>query len=135
MKIMKIPNEVKNLFEKQALVAFGTADKRGNPNVVPIFWKKIIDNETILLIDNFMKMSKANLSENKKVCISFWNPATEEAYKIKGIGTYYTEDPIYEAGRRLIQSKKPKEVPKGVIGIEATAIYTIKPGPEAGKKL
>lgn len=130
---MKIPNKVKNLFEKQALVAFGTADKEGNPNVVPIFWKEIVGDGTILLIDNFMKMSKENLSENKKVCISFWDPETEEAYKIKGTGIYHTRGPIYEEGKRFIQSQKPGKIPRGVVEVKATAIYTIKPGPEAGK--
>jgi len=132
---MIIPSQVKNLFERQSLVAFGTASKDGNPNVVPIFWKKILNGETILLVDNFMKMSKTNLLENSKVCISLWDSKTGEAYKIKGIAKYHTEGPIYEEGKRLIQSKEPQRVPKGVVEIKVTEIYTIKPGPEAGKKL
>lgn len=130
-----IPNPVKTLLEKQALVAFGTADKEGSPNVVPIFWKKVLNNETILLIDNFMKMSKKNLMENNKVCISFWDSGTEEAYKIKGIASYHTKGPIYEEGKKFIQSKKPDRVPRGVVEVKVTDVYTIKPGPEAGKKL
>ena len=132
---MIIPSEVKDLFEKRALVAFGTANKEGIPNVVPIFWKTIFDDETILLIDNFMKTSKNNVLENNKVCISFWDPETEEAYKIKGIATYYTKGPIYEEGKKFIQSKKPERVPRGVIEIKVTEIFTIKPGDMAGKKL
>lgn len=132
---MIIPNEVKILFEKQPLAAFGTADKQGNPNVVPIFWKKILGDETILLVDNFMKMSKKNLSENSSVCISFWNPDTEEAYKIKGEAAYYTEGKIYEQGKKFIQSKNPKRIPKGVVEIKVKEIYTIKPDSNAGKKL
>ena len=42
-----IPNQVKELFEKQSLVAFATSDKNGNPNAVPIFWKTIINDDTI----------------------------------------------------------------------------------------
>jgi len=130
-----IPKEVVSLFEKQSLIAFGTADKSGNPNVIPIFWKKILDDKTILLIDNFMKMSKTNLHENNKVCISFWDSNTEEAYKIKGIGIYHTTGPIYEEGKKFIQSKKPDRIPRGVVEVKVAEIYTIKPGPEAGKKL
>lgn len=133
--MIRIPNEVKNLFEKQSLVAFGTASKEGNPNVVPIFWKTILNDGTILLIDNFMKMSKENLLENNKICISFWDPETEEAYKIKGIATYHTEGQIYEEGKKFIQSQKPERIPKGVVEVKAIEIYTIKPGSEAGKKL
>ena len=132
---MIIPNEVKELFGKRSLVSFGTADKEGNPNVVAIFWKKIVNDDTILLIDNFMRMSKNNVLENNKVCISFWDPDTEEAYKIKGIATYHTEGSMYEEGKKFIQSKKPDRIPRGVIEVKVTEIYTIKPGSEAGKRL
>ncbi len=132
---MKIPDEVRNLFEKRPLVVFGTADKQGSPNVVPIFWKKIIGDEAILLVDNFMSTSKKNLLENSDVCLSFWDPETEEAYKIKGEGTYYTKGKIYEEGKNFIQSKKPERIPKGVVGVKVKEIYTIKPGSNAGKRL
>jgi len=132
---MIIPNEVKELFGKRSLVSFGTADKEGNPNVVAIFWKKIVNDDTILLIDNFMRMSKNNVLENNKVCISFWDPDTEEAYKIKGTATYHTEGSVYEKGKEFIQSKKPDRIPRGVIEVKVTEIYTIKPGSEAGKRL
>ena len=132
---MIIPNEVKNLFEKQSLVAFGTANKQGDPNVVPMFWKKIIDGERILLIDNFMKMTKENLLENDNVCLAFWDSKTSEAYKIKGKATYCTQGLVYEQGKEFIQSKKPEAALKGVVEIKVTEIYTIKPGSDAGRKL
>ena len=132
---MIISDEVRNLFEKESLVAFGTADKQGNPNVVPVFWKKIDSNETILLVDNFMKMSKENFLENSNVCISFWNTETGEAYKIKGEAAYYTKGKIYEEGKKFIQSKKPEGIPKGVVRVKVKEIYTIKPDSNAGKKL
>jgi len=132
---MLIPNKVKRLFNKQALVAFATADKWGNPNVVPIFWKKVIDKERILLIDNFMKMSKKNLLQNSSVCLAFWNSETEESYKIKGKAAYHTEGAVYEQGKKFIQSKNPKAIPKGVVEIKVRAIYTTKPGSDAGRKL
>lgn len=132
---MKILNEVKKLFNEQILVAFGTADKKGNPNVVPILWKTILDDETILLLDNFMKKTRENIQENKKVCVSFWNANSGEAYKIKGTAKYYQEGTIYEKGKAFMQSKRPGNSPKGVVEIKIEEIYTIKSGPDAGKKL
>lgn len=132
---MMIPDEVKSLFEKQPLVAFGTADKEGNPNVVPVFWKTTAGGETILLLDNYMKTSKKNLLENSRVCVSFWDPATEEAYKIKGEAAYHTSGDVFEQGKAFMQSKKPGRVPAGVVGIAVKEIYAIKPGPQAGERL
>ncbi|NMX21467.1 pyridoxamine 5'-phosphate oxidase [ANME-1 cluster archaeon GoMg4] len=132
---MKLPEEVKRLFEAQSIVAFGTADKEGKPNVVPIVWKTILNDETVLLLDNYMKMSKQNVMENANVCISFWDPKTNEAYKIKGIGTYHADGTIYDAGKKFMQSKKPKSAPRGVVEVKVTEAYTIRPGSKAGEKL
>ena len=132
---MVIPDEVKSLFKKQSLVSFATVDEKGNPNVVPIFWKSILDEERILLIDNFMRMSKNNILKNNSVCVAFWDSETEEAYKIKGEATYHIEGMIYERGKEFIQSKKPEQVPKGVVEIKVKEVYIIKPGPDAGKRL
>ena len=132
---MIIPEKVKSLFEKQGLIAFGTADRDSVPNVVPIFWKKILNEETIILIDNYMKMTKKNLIENDNVCISFWDPDTKEAYKLIGKAKYHTEGQIYEEGKKFIQIKKPDNVPKGVVEITLSDIYIITPGSDAGKKI
>ena len=132
---MLFPVEVENLFGRVSLVAFGTVDGRGSPNVVPVFWKKILGGGTILLIDNFMGASMNNVQENSLVCVSFWDSETEEAYKIKGTAKYLVEGKVYDEGKKILQAKDPERVPKGVVEITPTELYTIKPGLEAGKLL
>jgi predicted pyridoxine 5'-phosphate oxidase superfamily flavin-nucleotide-binding protein len=132
---MKLPEEVKKLFEAQNLVALATADTKGVPNVVPIQWKTLRDDETVLILDNYMRTTKTNLMENANVCISFWDPETHEAYKIKGVGTYHADGPIYDAGTKFMQSKKPGKAPRGVVAVKVTEAYNLKPGPDAGMKL
>lgn len=111
---MTIPLKVKELFNRQSLVAVGTADKNGVPNVSVVFWKQLLDGDTILLIDNFMKTTKENIKVNENICISFWNSETEEAYKIKGVATYHAEGPFYDKGTTFIQSKKRVECRKAL---------------------
>lgn len=132
---MKIPDKVIELFNKTDLISFGTANSNGIPNIVAIYWKKIINEDTIIFIDNFMKMTKENIKENKNVCISFWDSKTEEGYKLKGIATHYTEGEIYNKGKEFIQSKKPDRVPKGVVEIKIKEIFEITPGSNAGNKI
>ena len=132
---MKIPSNVANLFDNTPLVAFATADKAGMPNVVCVLWKKISSDGNILLLDNYMNTTRANVKDNPNVCVSFWNIETEEAYKVKGTAIYHTSGPVFDEGKAFIQSKKPGRVPKGVIEITATKIYSITPGPEAGKQI
>ena len=132
---MKLPEQVKKLFNKQGLVSFGTANREGNPNVIAVFWKKVIDDETILLISKFMKMTKQNIIENEKVCISFWDSETEEAYKIKGNAVFHTQGEVFDQGKEILQAKRPENTPAGVVEIKVTEVYSIKPGAEAGKKV
>lgn len=131
---MRIPEKVKKLFLNQPLIAFSTADRLGFPNVVPIYWKMVVDEETLLLIDNYMKMTKENLQDNPKVCISFWDANTEEAYKVKGKAFYHVDGKIYNQGKEFIRLSRPEAKPKGAVEIRVEEIYTIKPGPEAGTK-
>jgi predicted pyridoxine 5'-phosphate oxidase superfamily flavin-nucleotide-binding protein len=126
---MIIPDELKKVFEKVALVLFEATDKEISQNVVPIFLKKILNDESILLIGDFTEMSKRNLIENNNVCISFWDPETETGYQITGIGTYHMDGLIYEVGRRFIQSKRAESAPKGVVKVKITKICILRPGP------
>jgi predicted pyridoxine 5'-phosphate oxidase superfamily flavin-nucleotide-binding protein len=132
---MKIPQKVTHLFDTTCLVSFGTADSKGSPNVNAVFWKKITDRGTILLLNNFMKTTVINLLENNQVCLSFWDAKTEEGYKIKGTAVHYTEGAVFEEGKQYIQLKNPNRIPKGVIEITVKNICILTPGPKAGEKL
>ncbi|MFH1399826.1 MAG: pyridoxamine 5'-phosphate oxidase family protein [Candidatus Woesearchaeota archaeon] len=132
---VEIPGYVKTLFNKVAAVAFATASSDADPNVVPIYWKKVYDGATLLVVDNFMLMTHENLLHNNKVCVSFWDSETEEGYKLKGVSTYHTEGAIFEAGKRFVLSKNPNRVPKGVVEIRVTEIFNITPGLGAGERI
>lgn len=132
---MVIPDKVKALFDRQNHVAVGTASSEGVPNVSVVFWKKILDEDTIIIIDNYMKTTKENIQKNKNICISFWDAKTDEGYKIKGTAKYHTEGPIYEEGKTFIQTRKPDQVPRGVVEVKTKEIFEITPGPNAGKKI
>ncbi|MBN3037548.1 MAG: pyridoxamine 5'-phosphate oxidase family protein [Candidatus Diapherotrites archaeon] len=130
-----IPEQAKELFERQDIAAFGTADANGAPNVCAVFWKRIVSADTVLILDNFFKQTKQNLEENDKVCISFWDTSTEEGYKLKGTATYHTEGPVFEQGREWMQSKNPDRTPRGVVEVKVEEVFTIKPCERAGERL
>ncbi|MBU0758093.1 MAG: pyridoxamine 5'-phosphate oxidase family protein [Nanoarchaeota archaeon] len=132
---MIIPKKIKNLFEVQALVAVGTADSKGNPNVVPIYWKKMLNNCRIIFIDNFMNETKKNIIENNMMCVSFWDSETEEGYKLKGNCSYHESGEIFEKGKIFFQSKNPDRVPRGVVEFNVEEIYSITPGIKAGERI
>ena len=72
----KMNEKVRTLFENQALVALATSSADGSPNVVPIGAKKVLDDETILISDQYFNKTLANLKENPQVALTLWDAQT-----------------------------------------------------------
>jgi predicted pyridoxine 5'-phosphate oxidase superfamily flavin-nucleotide-binding protein len=130
---------MKAIFKEQGILVLGTADLSGVPNVVPIGAVKILDDETILVSDQFFNKTLNNLKTNPKVSISFWETEKGEGYQIKGDATIHTEGKIYEETVEWIR-KYGEEIghplkSKGAVVIKITAIYSVTPGPDAGQRI
>ena len=128
---------MKEIFGKQGIFVLGTADLNGVPNVVPVGAVKILNDETILISDQYFNKTLKNLKENPKVAISFWESG--EGYQIKGRAKIHTEGKIYEETVEWIR-KRSEEIgrplkSKGAIVIRITAIYSVSPGSKAGQRV
>lgn len=126
---------IKEIFEKRRVVALATASRDGMPNVVPVGTKKIIDDETILISDQFMDKTLKNMKENPHAAITFWD--TLEGYQIKGVVSYETSGRRFEEAAKWVEkigrSMNPPLKSKGVVIFKITEIYNVSPGPDAGK--
>ena len=78
----KMNEQVKELLTKQQTIVLATATANGIPNVVPIHSKHIIDDETIMITDQFMNKTLKNMRQNPQVAITFWKGI--KGYQIKG---------------------------------------------------
>lgn len=133
----QMPTEVKDLLNKVKTVMLATADADGMPNAVPMGAKAVIDDETILLGDQFFNKTLANMQANPQASISFWEGMT--GYQIKGKVEVTNEGPLFETmaafvaaeGKKLGLPLKTKNV--AILKIEA--IYHTTPGPKAGTLL
>ncbi len=131
---MKIPDRVKQLFDEVPVMAFSTADKSGVPNVVAIASQKVVNEDTIWVIDTFFKKTLQNLFENNKVAIAFWKG--KEGYQIKGLARYHTQGNVFEKAKEWILKLKPHKIVKGVVEVKVTEVYSITPTyEEAGKRV
>ncbi len=133
---MRIPDKIKQFFESVPVMAFSTVDKNGIPNVVAIASKKIVNDDTIWIIDTFFNKTKRNILDTRKVAIAFWDREKKIGYQIKGIAKYYSEGRIFEEAKNWILKLKPQKIVKGVVEIKVTEIYSIIPTyEEAGKRI
>ena len=133
----KLTARMKEIFEKQETVVLSTATKNGVPNVIPITAKKILDDETILISDQFFNKTLANLNENPQASITTWDNL--EGYQIKGSVVVETSGPRFEETAKWIEEMgKELNLPiksKGAVILTIAEIYSVSPGPEAGAKV
>ncbi len=135
----RMNEKVRTLFESQSIVSLATASAKGEPNVVPIGAKKVLDDETILISDQYFRKTLANLKENPQASLTFWDAGTAESYQIKGMVTIETSGRIFEETAAWIEEMARKiHAPmksKGAIVFKIKEIYTSRPGPDAGARI
>lgn len=134
----KIPQEAQELFNKVDDVVFATARKGdAHPNACIVGAKKLVDDETIYISDQFFNKTLANIQENEKVSIVFWGK--EGAYQIYGTARYVNEGAEYEAYaaafKEFFESKSMPIVPKGGVFVHVDEVFCSQPGPQAGEKI
>ncbi len=132
---MSLPESVKNLVEQQPIVALATSASDGTPNVAPIFWKLWYDENTLLLLDNYMKATKANIKASGTVSVSAWNAESGEGYQLKGTAEYFSEGLHMDAAAAHMEKQKPGTRPRGVVVLRVDKVYIQTPGEHAGEPL
>ena len=133
--MVKMPPDVRQTLEKQKPIPLATASKSGVPNVVFIGLLKIIDDETLMLADNFFNKTAANLEENPKISIVCYNSETKKSFQIKGSTTVCKEGDNFEQMRTWVKGISPKLPAKACVMVKIEEVYNAMSGPEAGKKL
>jgi hypothetical protein len=137
MKMARMTERMKTLFDNVKTVVLSTATPDGVPNAVPVGAKKIIDDETILISDQFFNKTLENMKVNPQVAVTFWEG--REGYQIKGRITIETSGRRYEDTVEWINQISARVgfplQSKGAVILKIEAIYGIAPGPGAGKQL
>ena len=86
--MIKINPTAKKIIENNA-VALATVDNTDRPNVIGVAYVKVVANNQVLITDNYMKQTKANLAKNNNVCLAVWDKDWQ-GYKLVGKAKYFT---------------------------------------------
>ncbi|MCQ2056399.1 MAG: pyridoxamine 5'-phosphate oxidase family protein [archaeon] len=132
--MVKLNEKIREEFAKMKVIYLATASKEGTPNVVPIGAMRLMDDETLWIVDNFMKKTLKNILENPIAAFDIWVPEEEMSYQIKGCLEYVTSGDDYEEARKWMLARKPLPA-KGLVKMKFVEIYSVKPGPDAGSLL
>lgn len=100
--IPMITEKQKQLLEKEP-VAVATVNEDGSPNVIAVMAVKAVDKSTIVITDNYMKLTKDNILQNGRICLGVWTK--EEGYKFIGKAMYYSEGKWLDLVKSLEDNK------------------------------
>ena len=131
---MVLSQEMMEAIEKNNIVWLATANKEDRPNVVPIGLARPLDNETVLLVANFMNKTFENLKNNPQAAIAVSN-VSECPYQFKGSVEIYESGKYFEDAVDWAKSVMTQLNPKAAVLLKIEEIYSVQPGPEAGKKI
>ena len=130
---MTMTDDMMDAIEKD-LVFLATTSSEGIPNVVPIGFARPIDDGNILIADNYMKKTRKNIEENPNVAL-VTKDAQKNPYQFKGTAEIFESGKIFDEVVEWAQNVMSKLNPKAAIVVKITDVYSVKPGPDAGKKV
>jgi len=133
--MVALTEEMKAAFQAMKIFPVATASKDGWPNVVPIGFVELVDDETIWIADNFMKKTLANILENPKISIYVWGAETKGCFQVKGDVIVKTSGPEFEKMQFTVRSKMSKAPAKSLLIMKIREVYECAPGPKAGEKI
>lgn len=130
---MSMTKEMIDALEKD-LVFLATASPDGVPNVVPIGFARPIDEDTILIADNYMNKTRQNLEKNPRISL-VTKDATKCPFQFKGPVEIFESGKYFDIVTEWGQNAMTKLTPKAAVLMKVEEIYSIQPGPDAGKKI
>ena len=130
-----ITEEMKTIMTKMRTAAVATATSDGKPNVVPISFNKVLSDNEILLMDNYMKKTRANIEDNPLVAISFWDFEQGMGYQFKGRARIETDGSVFEEGVQWVKARRSQINPKAAIIVSVDEIYLVGAGDSGGKRI
>jgi uncharacterized protein len=131
--MVALTTEISESLTGTKTVFLATSSKNSVPNVVPIGAFKLLDDETLLISDQYFNKTLQNLAENPVVALSWWGE--KGGFQIKGTITIHTNDDIFRQDVAWMKEFRPNLVPKSAVVMKVAEVYHVKPGADAGKKI
>ncbi|MDO5825154.1 MAG: hypothetical protein BZ137_06465 [Methanosphaera sp. rholeuAM130] len=125
-------DEVKKIFTEQTWFVATMGDE---PNVVPIGFKMVEDDGTMVIADVAMKTTKKNLMENGLIAVTVCDPETKKAYMAKGKATFFEEGELVDGLNKFAEEQGFPFRAKGALTFKPVAVLAKHPGPENDQEI
>jgi len=133
--MVKMPQEVRETLEKQWPHPLATASADGKPNVVYIGILNVLDDETLVLADNYFNKTAINLESNPWASIVCWTKEPKRSYQIKGRVSFCDEGEIFDDIVDTVYRRNPKIKVRRAAIMKIEEIYEASSGASAGERI
>ena len=134
--MVHIPDEIKEVFDRQRMIPLGTCSRDGTPNTIYIGSWWWISPDTMLVVDNFFNKTRRNLDENPRASLLTWSNEKKKSYQIKCSAIVKTNGPEYDQAFQRERGRNDFYYPcKAVALLKVEEIYDAWYGEGAGKRL
>ena len=117
--MVKIPSKVRKAIDDGKPFSLATSTKKGKPNVIYVGYLKLIDDETVLIADNYFKKTKNNILQNNQLAFAVLDEKAG-SYQIKGRTEYLTKGKYYDEVQEWCGKKYPR---KAAIILHVKEVY------------
>ncbi len=129
----KLTQEMKDMIMSEQCF-HATVSKEGIPNNAPKRSTRVFNDETLIFSEGTGGKTYKNILEGSKISMAVVNREIVDGYKFLGTPEVLTEGAIYEKSAEMsVKNGMPR--PKAVILVHIDEIYSLKPGPMAGKRI
>jgi predicted pyridoxine 5'-phosphate oxidase superfamily flavin-nucleotide-binding protein len=112
----------------------GTANAEGIPNVAPKRSTRVLSNDSLIFTEGTGGTTYSNIKRGSKVAVAVVNREILDGFRFIGTPSLQDNGDLYEQAAAM-SAKMGLPKPKAVVVIHVDEIYSLKPGPMAGKKI
>lgn len=131
----KLTAALKKAIEETPLYALATASNESVPNVVPVKFVIIENDDELWLVDNFMTKTLQNLQDNPIAALNILLPDQEISFQIKATTSITSSGDKYQKMRDIVLAVKPDAPAKSLVIMNITEIFDCWPGNTIGQRL
>ena len=131
--MVTIPKDIMDIIAAaDSIKMMATVDEKGFPNVANVHSIVAVDSETIAFAELFIKKTKANLENTKKVAIQIFK-GPMSSYQLKGtFAGFQTSGPIFDSFSEKVMSAMKLQI-KSVGFIKVDSVFEASPGKDSKK--
>ncbi|MFU8927827.1 pyridoxamine 5'-phosphate oxidase family protein [Acinetobacter puyangensis] len=128
-----LDDAMKAMFAKQLPIQ-ATVSKEGLPDIGPKRSLRVYDDHSLIYNENTGGQTLQNLKDGSKIVVAIIDREALDGYRFLGHAELLTEGEAYENCKVFAANNNMKE-PKYAVVIHIEEIFSLRSGPNAGKKL